>query len=130
MYGIGVREWGEGGMLVELKGEFDQHNLEDLQKALSNVVSLRRPTRVDLSEVTFLDVGATRELTIHSRLYSHHLALRNSSWQVRASVAACGFEEWMDFSRRQSDVDDQAKSDAGETFPEQEALPISKAITP
>jgi len=29
---IGVREWGEGGMLVELRGEFDQHNLDDLKR--------------------------------------------------------------------------------------------------
>jgi len=130
VHGIRVREWGEGGMLVELKGEFDQHNLEDLQEALSNVVSLRRPAWVDLSGVTFLDVGATRELTIHSRLYAHHLALRNPSWQVRASVVACGFEEWMDFSCRQSNVGNQPKSDAGRAFPEQEALPASKAIIP
>ncbi|CAN5205787.1 hypothetical protein BH24ACT19_BH24ACT19_16470 [soil metagenome] len=123
MYGIGVREWGEGGVLVELEGEFDQHNLEDLQEALSNVVSLRRPTWVDLYGVTFLDVGATRELTIHSRLYAHHLSLCNPSWQVRASVAACGFEGWIDPNYRQSNVSDQLKLDADGTSPDEEALP-------
>ncbi len=113
-------------MLVELEGEFDQHNLEDLQEVLSNVVSLRRPTWVDLSGVTFLDVGATRELTVRSRLYAHYLTLCNPSWQVRASVAACGFEEWIDFSYRQSNVRDQPKPDAGRVFPDEEALPTSR----
>jgi anti-anti-sigma factor len=96
--GIGVREWGEGSLLVELRGEFDQYNLDDLQDTLSGVVALRRPTLVDLSAVTFLDIGATRELTIRSRLYAHHLALCNPSWQVRASVSACGFEALLDFT--------------------------------
>lgn len=130
VYGIGLREWGEGGVLVELEGEFDQHNLEDLQETLSNVVSLRRPTWVDLSGVTFLDVGATRELTIHSRLYAHHLSLCNPSWQVRASVAACGFEGWMDFSYRQLTLSDQPKLNAGWTSPDEEVLPASNTTTP
>ncbi len=91
MYGIEVRAWGERGMVVKLQGEFDHDNLTDLQETLSGVVSPRRPTWVDLSRVTFLDVGATRELTIRSRLYAHHLTLGNPSWQARASVAACGF---------------------------------------
>ena len=97
MSGIGVREWGEEGVLVELRGEFDQHNLNDLQETLSGAVALRRPTMVDLAGVTFLDVGATRELAIRSQLYAHHLTLCNPSWQVRASVAACGFGAWLDF---------------------------------
>lgn len=94
---IEVREWGEGGVLVELGGEFDRHNLEHLREILDDVSTLRRPTMVDLSEVTFLDVGATRELTIRSRLYAHHLTLCNPSPEVRASVDACGFQEWFDF---------------------------------
>jgi anti-anti-sigma regulatory factor len=97
MHVIEVREWGEGGVLVELRGEFDGHNLEDLRQILDSVVALRRPTRVDLSGVTFLDVGATRELTIRSRIYTHHLAFRNPSPQVCASVTACSFEKWFDF---------------------------------
>ncbi len=56
MSGIGVQEWGEEGVLVELRGEFDRHNLEDLRETFSSVVALRRPTLVDLSRVTFLDV--------------------------------------------------------------------------
>lgn len=97
MHVIEVREWGEGGVLVELRGEFDGHNLEDLRQILDSVVALRRPTMVDLSGVTFLDVAATRELTVRSRLYAHHLTFRNPSPQVCASVAACGFEKWFDF---------------------------------
>ena len=97
MHVIEVREWGEGGVLVELRGEFDGHNHEDLRRILNSVLALRRPTMVDLSGVTFLDVGATRELTIRSRLYAHHLTFRNPSPQVCASVAACGFEDWFDF---------------------------------
>ncbi len=97
MYGIEVRERDEAGVLVVLEGEFDRHNLKDLRETLSAVVALRRPTLVDLSGVTFLDVGATRELAIRARLYAHHLALINPSWQVQASVAACGFGPWLDF---------------------------------
>lgn len=105
MHVIEVREWGEGGVLVELRGEFDRNNLKDLRQLLDSVVALRRPTMVDLSGVTFLDVGATRELTIRSRLYAHHLAFRNPSPQVCASVAACGFDEWFDF---RSDPEDKS----------------------
>ena len=93
---VGMREWGKGGVLVELRGEFDQHNLEDLRETLGGVVALRRPTVVDLAGVTFLDIEATRELAIHSQLYAQHLTLRNPSWQVKASVAACGLGAWLD----------------------------------
>lgn len=97
MHGIEVRERGEAGVLIELRGEFDQHALEELREVLGGVASLRRPTMVDLSGVMFLDIAATRELTIRSRLYAHHLTLSNPSWQVRRSVAACGFQDWFDF---------------------------------
>ena len=103
MYGIEVRERGEEGMLVELRGEFDQHALETLRETLGGVMALRRQTTVELSGVTFLDIGATRELTIRSRLYAHHLTLSNPSWQVRRSVAACRFEEWFDFHQDEED---------------------------
>ena len=104
MHVIEVREWGEGGVLVELRGEFDGHNLEDLRRVLDSVVALRRTTMVDLSGVTFLDVGATRELAIRSRLYAHHLTFRNPSPEVRASVAACRFEKWFDFRPEPEDA--------------------------
>ena len=104
MHVIEVREWGEGGALVERRGEFDGHNLEDLRQILDAVEALRRPTMVDLSGVTFLDVAATRELTVRSRLYAHHLTFRNPSPQVCASVAACGFDEWFDFRSEPEDT--------------------------
>ncbi len=98
MYSIEVRERDEENMLVELWGEFDRHALEELRETLDGVVARRRPTMVDLSGVTFLDIGATREMTIRSRLYAHHLTLTNPSWQVRRSVAACVAEDWFGFS--------------------------------
>ena len=61
MSGIGVQEWGEAGVLVELRGEFDQHNLEDLRETFSSVVALRRPTLVVFSRVTFLDALNSRQ---------------------------------------------------------------------
>ena len=79
MSGIGLRKWDEGGVLVELRGEFDRHNLEDLRETLSDAVARRRPTLVDLSKVTFLDMGATLELAVRSQLYAHHLTLCNPS---------------------------------------------------
>lgn len=98
MSGIEVREWSEGGVVVELRGEFDRHDLEDVRETLSSVVALRRPTLVDLAGVTFLDVGVSRELAVRSRLYAHHLTLSNPSWQARASAAACGFGEFLSVS--------------------------------
>ena len=68
------------------------------------MLSLRLPVALDLSGVNFLDVGATRELTIYSYLYSHHLTLRSPSWQVRASVAACGLGSWLHFRHEADDV--------------------------
>ncbi len=97
MAGIGVWERDEGGVLVELRGEFDQHTLEDLRETIDEVAALGRPMLVDLAGVTFLDLGAARELAIRYQLYVCQLVLCNPSWQVRASVAACGFGEWLDF---------------------------------
>ncbi len=97
MAGVGVWERGEGGVLVELRGEFDQHTLGHLQETLDEVAALRRPMLMYLAGVTFLDVGAARELAVRSQLYARQLVLCNPSWQVQASVAACGFGEWIDF---------------------------------
>lgn len=94
---IEVRERGEEDVLVELGGEFDRHDLKDLRKTLDGVLTLRLPVVLDLFGVVFLDVEVTRELTMYSYLYAHHLVLYNPSWQVRASVAACGLESWFDF---------------------------------
>lgn len=40
-------------------------------------MALRQPTLVDLSEVTFLDMVATRELAVRFQLYAHYLTLYN-----------------------------------------------------
>jgi anti-anti-sigma regulatory factor len=77
--GISVRGRGEEGVLVELRGELDQYELEDLRETFSGVVELRLQTLVDLSRITFLDVGCTRELALISQLYGHHLTLCNPS---------------------------------------------------
>ncbi len=98
MYGIEVRETRGSQMLVELRGEFDLLALKPLREALSGVASLRRPTVVDLSGFTFLDAYSMRELAVHSYSYAHHFAFRNPSWQVAASMQACGLNGW--FRRR------------------------------
>jgi anti-anti-sigma factor len=85
-------------MLVELSGEFDLHDLQNLSDALGDAVSSGRAAMVvDLSGVTFLDVGTARELAVRSQLHAHQMTLHNPSWAVRASVAACGLESWFDF---------------------------------
>ena len=104
MRGVEVRERGEEGVLVKLKGEFERHDLEDLRETLDDVLALRLPVALDLSGVDFLDVKATRELTVYSYLNAHHLTLRNPSWQVRASVAACGLGSWLVFRYEADDA--------------------------
>lgn len=104
MRGVEVRERGEEGVLVKLRGEFDRHDLEDLSETLDDVLALRLPVALDLSGVDFLDVEATRELTVYSYLYAPHLTLRNPSWQVRASVAACGLGSWLNFRYEAGDT--------------------------
>ncbi len=93
-------------MVVELRGELDLCSGEELRETLSGVASLRRPTVVDLSGVTFLDVQSARELAVRSQLYAHHLTLRNPSWQVLASVRACKLEGWVrfEYSENHSDM--------------------------
>ena len=97
--GIRVREIRIGefdlpGVLVELSGELDVHDLESLREAMNGALSSELPTYVDLSGVTFLDGMCTRELAARYRLYSIYdrlLALRAPSWQAEASFRACGF---------------------------------------
>lgn len=84
-------------MTIGLRGEFDLTSADDLRDTLDNVASLRKPTTVDLSSVTFLDLQSTRELAVRSQLYAHHLTLVNPSWQARASVKACKLEDWVRF---------------------------------
>ena len=84
-------------MLVELSGEFDLHDLQSLSEALGGATSSGRSAVVDLSGVTFLDVGATRELAACSLLHADRMTLRSPSAAVHASVAACGLGSWFDF---------------------------------
>jgi anti-anti-sigma factor len=98
MAGIGVRESRDAGVvLVELRGEFDQHDLQNLRETLDDVAALGRPALLDLAGVTFLDVGVARELAIRSQLHAGLLTLHNPSWQVWASVTACGLGNWLNF---------------------------------
>jgi hypothetical protein len=68
-----------------------------LQGTLNGVLGLRRPTIVDLSGITFLDLKSARELAVRSQLYAHHLSLRNPSSQVTASVEAFRLRHWIHF---------------------------------
>ena len=86
-----------GELILLLRGEFDVCALEDLCNALNHAGTLRDPVAVDLAGVTFLDFGAARELAVRSQIYAHRLSLRFPSWQVKASVRACGLEEWLTF---------------------------------
>lgn len=104
MRGVEVRERGEEDVLVKFRGEFERHDLEDLRETLDDVLALRLPVALDLSGVDFLDVEATRELTVYSYIYAHHLTLHNPSWQVRASVAACGLGSWLVFRYEADDA--------------------------
>ena len=103
--GISTQDGDERDVLVELSGEFDLHDLEDLRAALGGAASSGRATVVDLSGVTFLDVGTTRELAVRSQLHAHQMTLHSPSAAVRASVAACGLESWFDFRVRANDAD-------------------------
>jgi anti-anti-sigma regulatory factor len=96
LYGIEVRESG-AGMLVELWGEFDLFSLGCLREALNNVLDLHRPTLVDLSGITFLDLDSARELAVRAQLYAHQLTLRNPSTWVTASLEAFGLGAWIPF---------------------------------
>lgn len=97
MSGIRVRDGGGKDVLVELSGEFDLHNLENLRGALGGAALSGRQAVVDLSGVTFLDIGATRELAVRAQVHAHQLLLSRPSGAVRASIAACGLESWFDF---------------------------------
>ena len=96
MYGIEVREYG-ASTLVELRGELDLFTLVDLRKTLNRLLVSMRPTLLDLSGVTFLDLESARELAVRCQLYANFLTLRNPSPEVRASVAAFELGEWISF---------------------------------
>jgi anti-anti-sigma factor len=96
LYGIEVREYGPITM-VELWGELDLFSLEDLRRTLNRVLDSVKPTLVDLSGITFLDLESARELAVRSQLYARRLTLRNPSPQVKASIEAFRMGEWISF---------------------------------
>ena len=91
VYGIELRESGTG-MVVELWGEFDIFSLLDLREALGKAWRLRRPTLVDLSGITFLDLQSAREFAVRSLLYARYLSFANPSAEALASIRALGLE--------------------------------------
>ncbi len=73
------------GVLIELTGEFDVHDLGTLRRTFDDTLSSGLPTYVDLSGVAFLDAACTRELAAQYHLYGLYgrlLALRDPSWQA------------------------------------------------
>jgi anti-anti-sigma regulatory factor len=95
LYSIDVREGDVGDTIVGLRGEFDLASLERLRATLDAVAHLRKPALVDLSGITFLDLGCARELAVRSQLYAHCLTLRNPSRPTLATVRACDLEGWL-----------------------------------
>jgi anti-anti-sigma factor len=94
LYGIEVREY-VAVTMVELRGELDLFSLDDLRKTLNRGLDSVKPTLVDLSGITFLDLESARELAVRSQLYARRLSLRNPSPQVEASIEAFGMREWI-----------------------------------
>lgn len=88
---IKTNEVEDKSILVELSGEFDLGDLESLRTVLDGALSSGLPIWVDLSRVTFLDMRVAQELAVQSQQHGDRLKLRNPSWQVEASVGACGF---------------------------------------
>ena len=103
MHVIEVREWGEGGALIELRGSSTGTTSRTCARSWTPWWSWE-VRRWWISPGWSSSMLATREPTIRSRLYAHHLTFRNPSPQVRASVAACGFEEWFDFGSDPEDA--------------------------
>jgi len=87
--------------MVELVGEFDCGNVDGLRDALEAAATGHPnnglPIPVDLSGVSFLDLGAARELAVCSQLYAGRVLLLHPSPQVLSSVAAFGLRDWFRF---------------------------------
>ena len=97
MYGIELRESGTG-MVVKLWGEFDIFSLLDLREALGKVSKLRRPTLVDLSGITFLDLQSALEFAVRALLYARYVSFGNRSAEALASIRGLGLEGWIHLS--------------------------------
>lgn len=97
MHGIEISQRDGDIGWISLSGEFDVSRLQELRSTLKAAVASQVETIVDLSEVTFLDLDSVRELVFHCGLSPEGVALVNPSWQVVASVEACGLEDWIRF---------------------------------
>ena len=80
----------EQGLLVELAGEFDLQDLENLEEALDMALSLRDRVLIDLSGVTFMDLLCVRELVGRQQSTGELIVLNEPYWQARSSLPACG----------------------------------------
>ena len=96
MYGLEVHEHGTVTM-VRMWGELDLFTLDVLRETLGRVLDLGRPTLVDLSGITFLDLASARELAASFQLHPGYLTLCNPSRWVLASIEAFGLGEWIRF---------------------------------
>jgi anti-anti-sigma factor len=96
LYGIEVREYGAVTM-IELQGELDLFTLSDLRETLNRILESMKPTLLDMSGITFLDLESARELAVSAQIYANRLTLRNPSPQVTASVEAFRLGEWISF---------------------------------
>ncbi len=85
-------EESRAGILVGMRGEFDLFSLPKMRETLDDVAAFGRPTVVDLSGVTFLDLQSARELVVRSLIQAHQLAFENPSPGVLASIRALGME--------------------------------------
>jgi anti-anti-sigma regulatory factor len=120
LYGIEVRE-SEGGLLVELWGEFDAFCIGGLKRTLNEASSRRGPAFFDLSGITFLDLRSARELAVRSMLRAHHPIFVDPSPQVTATMAALGLEGWPNFppgtgGRSSSASSEPRRPEAGTRF--------------
>ncbi len=79
-------------------GEFDLSRLNELKSILGDAVAAREEAIVDLSEVTFMDLGCVRELAFYCRIHPDGITLIKPSWQVLASIKACGLGNWLRFA--------------------------------
>lgn len=80
----------EQGLLVELAGEFDLQDIENLEEALDAALRPRDPVLIDLSGVTFVDLLCVRELFGRQQSPGELIVLNEPSWQARSSLTACG----------------------------------------
>lgn len=94
-----------GGSWARLRGELDVHDLDALGTLLRAAAQSDCPIFVDLSGVTFLDVGCATELALSHLRSPDLLVMCGPSWQAAASFTACGFAGRIEFRARVADAD-------------------------